>query len=48
LDCAAARLAFRLAQRDLALGKTEVGLGLLQRTLRLLHLRLERPQVEDV
>ena len=38
----------RLAQRNLALREIEIGFGLLQRALRLLHLCLERPQVQDV
>ncbi len=42
------QIGLRLAQRNLALRKTEIGLSLLQRTLCLLHLSLERPQVQNI
>src|ERR1019366_18570 len=35
-------------QRNLVLRKTQVGLRLMQRALRLFHLRQERPQVQHV
>ena len=42
------QVGLRLPQRNLALREIEVGFGLLQGALRLLHLCLERPQIQDV